>query len=150
MDNLHPSLTCKLFIPPLKDSDATTTTTLTIDDTLYSLHTSTTCIAMSALLAGYGSSDDEAAPSGPSLSTTKPTTTASANRTGVQADEEDESDDEKLEAQARTDAFGLNETNGSASQTRDRDGKLVVASAPDVLREVCCVTRYRLDRADEG
>ena len=89
---------------------------------------------MSALLAGYGSSDDEAAPSGPVSSTSKITT----KRPAAPVEEEDESDDEKLEAQARTDAFGLNETNGSTSQARNRDGKVVVASAPDVLREVRC------------
>jgi pre-mRNA-processing factor 17 len=76
---------------------------------------------MSALVQGYDSSDDEVQPQ------TAPQV--------VQEVEDDESDDEKLEAQARVDAFGL--TNGNTStQARKKDGKLVVASAPDVLREV--------------
>lgn len=96
---------------------------------------------MSALLAGYESSDDETAPA-----TTVPVASTSTS-TGTKrpelpatGEDDDESDDEKLEAQARTDAFGLKETNTngstSTSQTRSKDGKVVVASAPDVLREV--------------
>jgi hypothetical protein len=53
-------------------------------------------------------------------------------------EEDDESDDERLEAQARIDAFGLKDGNGFSTQSRKKEnGKLVVASAPDVLREVC-------------
>ena len=77
---------------------------------------------MSALVEGYESSDDEV----------QPQTVAQS----VPAVEDDESDDEeKLEAQARIDAFGLKDGNGN-TQARKKDGKLVVASAPDVLREV--------------
>jgi pre-mRNA-processing factor 17 len=86
---------------------------------------------MSTLLAGYGSSDDEVQP----VSSTSGTSKRPAPPAVPDADD-DESDDEKLEAQARTDAFGLSETNGSKSQSRTDNGKLVVASAPDVLREV--------------
>lgn len=80
---------------------------------------------MSALLAGYESSGDEYVP-GPS---TKPEVAAIE-------DDGEESDDEKLEAQARADAFGLTGTNGSTSQAKRANGKMVVASAPDVLKEV--------------
>jgi len=76
---------------------------------------------MSALVEGYDSSDDEVQPQVPPQQ--------------VQEVEDEDSDDEKLEAQARVDAFGLKDGNGSV-QTRKKDGKLVVASAPDVLREV--------------
>lgn len=141
---------CKLFVPPFKDSDVSSHSTTTNNNdrhSLYSFHTSTTCIAMSALLAGYESSDDEAAPTAPVASTSASTST---KRPDVPAtgDDDDESDDERLEAQARTDAFGLNETNtnGSTSQTRTKDGKVVVASAPDVLREV----RLCYNEEDDG
>jgi pre-mRNA-processing factor 17 len=77
---------------------------------------------MSALVEGYESSDDEVQPQ------TVPQQ--------VQDVEDDDSDDEKLEAQARIDAFGLKDGNRSV-QAKKKDGKLVVASAPDVLREVC-------------
>ena len=88
---------------------------------------------MSALVAGYESSDDEVQPI--STSNTNP------------IEEDDESDDEKIEAQARTDAFGLKDGNGSSTQARkDKNGKLVVASAPDVLREV---RPYGLQPADK-
>lgn len=87
------------------------------------------------LLAGYGSSDDETPPAPSTSGTSKrPALPAVA---AAEADDED-SDDEKLEAQARTDAFGLNGVNGSASHARKEDAKTVVASAPDVLREVSC------------
>jgi pre-mRNA-processing factor 17 len=76
---------------------------------------------MSALVEGYESSDDEVQ------------TQVAAQ--AVPEVEDDDSDDEKLEAQARIDAFGLKDGNGSV-QARKKDGKLVVASAPDVLREV--------------
>ena len=84
---------------------------------------------MSALVAGYDSSDDEAQPQ-------------VAAQTAPEV-EDDDSDDEKLEAQARVDAFGLKDGNGSV-QARKKDGKLVVASAPDVLREVRGIKRSRL------
>jgi pre-mRNA-processing factor 17 len=76
---------------------------------------------MSALVEGYESSDDEV----------QPQVAAQV----VPEVEDDDSDDEKLEAQARIDAFGLKDGNASV-QARKKDGKLVVASAPDVLREV--------------
>jgi pre-mRNA-processing factor 17 len=89
---------------------------------------------MSGLVAAYDSSDDETqsapVPTG-SISTAVPATGA--------VEDDDESDDEQLEAQARADAFGLKEANGNAAQKRkDANGKVVIASAPDVLREVCC------------
>lgn len=89
---------------------------------------------MSGLVAAYDSSDDEAQ-TVPSTATSKLSSTTAV----VGADEDDESDDERLEAQARTDAFGLSEANGSSAvqKRKDANGKLVVASAPDVLREVC-------------
>lgn len=77
---------------------------------------------MSALVEGYESSDDEVQPQ------------ALAQKASEV--EDDDSDDERLEAQARIDAFGLKDGNGN-TQVRRKDGKLVVASAPDVLREVC-------------
>lgn len=81
---------------------------------------------MSALVQGYDSSDDEVQPqSAPQQ---------------VQEVEDDDSDDEKLEAKARVDAFGLKDGNGNV-QARKKDGKLVVASAPDVLREVRDISR---------
>lgn len=87
---------------------------------------------MSTLLSGYGSSDDEAQPAPSTSGTSKrPAPPPAAN------DEEDDSDDEKLEAQARADAFGLTETNGASAKPRNENGKVLVASAPDVLREVC-------------
>jgi pre-mRNA-processing factor 17 len=94
---------------------------------------------MSGLIAAYDSSDDEAQPV-PSTSTSTsrlPSTTA-----GPAADEDVESDDERLEAQARTDAFGLSEANGSSAvqKRKDANGKVVIASAPDVLREVSRMT----------
>ena len=84
---------------------------------------------MSALVEGYESSDDEVQPQ--------------AVAQAVQEVEDDDSDDEKLEAQARVDAFGLKDGNASV-QARKKDGKLVVASAPDVLREVRGPVRCRL------
>jgi pre-mRNA-processing factor 17 len=78
---------------------------------------------MSALVAGYESSDDEVQP-------TNIVSTADAV-------EDDESDDEELEEQARTDAFGLKDGEGVTKKAKSGNGKVVVASAPDVLREVC-------------
>ncbi|BEI83331.1 hypothetical protein CcaverHIS002_0311990 [Cutaneotrichosporon cavernicola] len=76
---------------------------------------------MSALLAGYASSDDEDAP-GPS--TLKTTVSA--------VDDVDDNDDE-LEAQTREDAFGLSSVRQlKASKVAT---KLDVTSAPDVLAE---------------
>jgi hypothetical protein len=95
---------------------------------------------MSGLVAAYDSSDDEAQPA-PSTSTSILPPSAA----GKGADEDDESDDEQLEAQARADAFGLSEANGSSAvqKRKDANGKVVIASAPDVLREVGTPARQK-------
>lgn len=104
---------------------------------------------MSALIADYESSDDEARP-GPSTSAS----TANPSAAVVEQSEDEDEDDERIEAQARADAFGLQSTNGSGStpqagrkQNGNGSGKLTVASAPDVLKEVrhLCTTRMRQD-----
>lgn len=76
---------------------------------------------MSALLAGYASSDDEDVP-GPSTINTRAT----------EVDDADEND-EAIEAQAREDAFGLSAA-GKPKASKVVT-KMVVASAPDVLKE---------------
>ncbi|RXK42436.1 pre-mRNA-processing factor 17 [Tremella mesenterica] len=84
---------------------------------------------MSALLADYASSDEEVP--GPSTSTSCLPT---KGKNFQSADDEDE-DEEKLEEQVRTDAFGLS-TNGASSSTGpQRDVKAQVVAAPDVLKE---------------
>lgn len=75
---------------------------------------------MSALLAGYASSDDEDAP-GPS--------TANAVNDVDDVDE----NDEDIEAQAREDAFGL--TSAAPAKASKVATKLDVMSAPDVLKD---------------
>lgn len=97
---------------------------------------------MSALLAGYGSSDDEEVASGPSR-TRLPTFNAAPNAQ-TNADDDDE-DDVEAERQANEDAFGLNvtaeagSTNGSGAGARAGPIAQIVqdiVAAPDVLAEV--------------
>lgn len=76
---------------------------------------------MSALLAGYASSDDEYAPG--------PSKTVNATPDVDDADENDEA----IEAQAREDAFGLS-TSGPAKASKVVT-KMDVVAAPDVLKE---------------
>jgi pre-mRNA-processing factor 17 len=86
---------------------------------------------MSALIAGYDSSDDESA-ARPSASTS--TLPALGNGVNPTADDDDDEDDEKLDEQARADAFGL-----SAAEQRVEQRKAAttqVTAAPDVLKEV--------------
>ena len=86
---------------------------------------------MSALVAGYDSSDDEQPQAS---SSTLPKLGNGSLKPAADGEDEDE-DETQLEEQARTDAFGLasqpsKKTNGVAKRTE-------VAAAPDVLREVC-------------
>jgi pre-mRNA-processing factor 17 len=76
---------------------------------------------MSALLAGYASSDDE--------DVLGPSTFKTAANVVDDADE----NDEEIEAQAREDAFGLSST--APAQASKVVTKLDVTSAPDVLAE---------------
>lgn len=83
---------------------------------------------MSALVAGYESSDDES-----------PVASTSSRKLGNGASaavEVDDEDDEKLEEQARVDAFGLSTQNG-ADQIQRTETKAIVKAAPEVLKEVC-------------
>ena len=92
---------------------------------------------MPALVSGYESSDDEAAPVA-STSTNKLPTLGN----GYAAAEDEEEDDDKIEEQARADAFGL--TTQQKEEIQRSDAKAVVKAAPDVLKEV----RMRHDQAD--
>lgn len=85
---------------------------------------------MSALVSGYESSDDERSAPGPSTSLGRLPTLR--DRSAEQDEAED--DDDRLEAQARADAFGLSETR--AEEIRRTEAKAVVKAAPDVLKEV--------------
>ncbi|OCF31560.1 pre-mRNA-processing factor 17 [Kwoniella heveanensis CBS 569] len=84
---------------------------------------------MSSLLAGYASSDDESSPppAGPSHAPL-------GNPVPSFAQADDDEDDDKLEAEARKDAFGLSSTNGSHAEKRI-EGKTTVSAAPEVLKE---------------
>ncbi|WVF67446.1 hypothetical protein IAT40_002202 [Kwoniella sp. CBS 6097] len=90
---------------------------------------------MSSLLAGYASSDDESSPppAGPSHSTL-PNLGPGPAFSGGQDGAEDDEDDEKLEEEARKDAFGLSSTNGNSAEKRI-EGKTTVSAAPEVLKE---------------
>ncbi|WVQ80202.1 hypothetical protein IAT38_002307 [Cryptococcus sp. DSM 104549] len=87
---------------------------------------------MSALLAGYESSDDES-PSVPA-----PTGLPAPGGSFAQPEAEEDEDDEKIEAEARKDAFGLTSSAagaGASGVQSARKDKAVVLAAPDVLKE---------------
>ncbi|KGB76415.1 pre-mRNA-processing factor 17 [Cryptococcus deuterogattii 99/473] len=86
---------------------------------------------MPSLVAGYGSSDDES----PSLnaSTSLPTLGGSFNSNEAAVD--DNEDDEKIEEEAKKDAFGLTSMVKSEREAESKRQKEVVTSAPDVLKE---------------
>jgi len=81
---------------------------------------------MPALVSGYESSDDE-----------QPIATTSKSIKPDPAPVEDDEDDEKLEEQAKVDAFGLSNLAASRASSDDvRKNGLQVMAAPDVLKEV--------------
>jgi pre-mRNA-processing factor 17 len=83
---------------------------------------------MSALISGYESSDDEAAPVQSTSTVVDP----------VAFDAEDEDDDDKLEEQARKDAFGISAAPARAAESRESK-RMEVMAAPDVLKDVSLV-----------
>lgn len=85
---------------------------------------------MPALVTGYESSDDEAAPVASTSTNKLPTLGNGYNA----AAEDEEEDDDKIEQQARADAFGL--TYQQKEEIKRNDAKAVVKAAPDVLKEV--------------
>lgn len=93
---------------------------------------------MSALVSGYGSSDDEAPAAGPSKVTKQLPTLG--NGYGNQADEDDE-DETKLEAAARADAFGLTTDIVERNAAQRKRQAEIVAAAPDVLKDVSASLR---------
>lgn len=105
-----------------------------IIDLLVSIDIRLTHYIMAALVSGYESSDDEK----------PPVASASTSRlpklgNGYSAPtEEDDEDEDKLEEQARADAFGLAQKIVEEDSNRSVDNKAVVKAAPDVLKEVCC------------
>ena len=88
---------------------------------------------MATLIAGYDSSDDEAAP-------VASTSTRALPRldNGFAPDTADDDDDE-LDLRARKDAFGLSTKGGPAVERRAEAASTVMA-APDVLKEVRVLT----------
>lgn len=98
---------------------------------------------MSALVAGYESSDDESAPVA-STSTRKLPSLGNAFEASAEADEED---DEKLEEQARVDAFGLTSQTAEENVSRS-EVKAVVKAAPEVLKEVSTTPLLRRAHAE--
>jgi pre-mRNA-processing factor 17 len=94
---------------------------------------------MSALVAGYDSSDEEA--------TARPTASTSTLRavsSGLNAAADDDEDDDAIEEQARTDAFGLA---GNVQKMEERkSAKTEVVAAPDVLKEVGAVVGFLADK----
>lgn len=99
---------------------------------------------MSALVAGYGSSDDEdqqpvASTSRAALDNGRPAL-PHQEQDGNNDDDDDEEDDDALEAAARADVFGV-KTAVSTQQARhqeaqDSQRQLQVAAAPDVVAVV--------------
>ncbi|WVQ68336.1 uncharacterized protein L199_006543 [Kwoniella botswanensis] len=87
---------------------------------------------MSTLLAGYESSDDER-----DGITAGPSSLPVAGGNLAQPDVEDDEDEEKLEEEARKDAFGLSTSNEQqkGSSSTNKATKAAVESAPDVLKE---------------
>lgn len=101
---------------------------------------------MSALVAGYGSSDDEGQQ--PVASTSRAALdNGHASSLASEEDDDEDDDDDALEAAARADVFGVK---ASANQTRHQetqDGKLTVAAAPDVVAVVSLVDVSSRERA---
>lgn len=93
---------------------------------------------MSALVSGYGSSDDESEPVA-STSRTLPRLDGALGTSIAGGDAEDE-DDEQIEKQARADAFGLQNGAQNGSVVVTKANKEQVTAAPDVLKEVSCLT----------
>ena len=82
---------------------------------------------MSALVAGYESSDDESHPALHASTSTLPYLPSAGN------DEEDK--DVLLEEQARKDTFGLSAIGGTR-EAESTSNRTQVMAAPDVLKEV--------------
>lgn len=102
---------------------------------------------MSALVSGYGSSDDESTPVASASTSRLPKLGNGYTAPPGVNDEEDEEDEDKLEEQARADAFGL--TNKAAEEEERRtESKAVVKAAPDVLKEVSYCYCKRVVRSD--
>ena len=97
-------------------------------------------LTMSALVAGYDSSDDEQ----PHASSS--TLPKLGNGMLPAAAHDDEEDDDELEEQAKKDAFGLSAQPTTRSNGVER--KAEVAAAPDVLREVCDAKQKKMPSAD--
>jgi len=92
---------------------------------------------MSALVAGYESSDDDERPNaGPSTLTSRlPTLGKGFTAPSTSGnDDDDDLDDDQLEEQARADAFGL--AAAKAEEVKRTEAKAVVKAAPEVLKEV--------------
>lgn len=87
---------------------------------------------MPSLIADYGSSDDES----PSLkaSTSLPAPGGSFNSNEATVD--DDEDDERIEEEAKKDAFGLTSVAKAEREAEAKRQKEVVTAAPDVLKEV--------------
>jgi pre-mRNA-processing factor 17 len=85
---------------------------------------------MSALLSGYGSSEDEdAIPQGPAV-------TYDASAAIRPAPEEDDEDDEDVAKAAQENLYGANGVAGPSNKGTRSDRNVKVAAAPDVLAEV--------------
>jgi pre-mRNA-processing factor 17 len=91
---------------------------------------------MSALVAGYESSDDEERRNAvPSSSTSRLPTLGDGFSAPPTADNDDDDlDDDQLEERARADAFGL--AAAKAEEVKRTEAKSVVKAAPEVLKEV--------------
>lgn len=92
-------------------------------------------MAMSTLVAGYESSDDDSQPIPSHSASTLPRLDPDSQS---HQEDEDEEDDEQALEQVRRDAFGLSSSNGTTERngTSTEERKPGVMAAPDVLKEV--------------